>query len=105
MGLTISGTVCREQSHQGIADLLVEAYDADLFMDDLLGQTKTDTRGGYSIACPDSTEFNDRPDIYQQIKTADGQLLHSTRHNIVHDVTMDLTIDLAIAVVYFSCRC
>ena len=79
MGLTISGTVRIEESRQGIADLMVEAYDADLFMDDLLGSAKTDTRGVYSIACQDRDEFNDRPDVYLLVKTADGQLLHSTR--------------------------
>ena len=97
MGLTIRGTVRKEGTRQGIADLIVEAYDADLFMDDLLGNDKTDNRGAFSIACADRSEFNDRPDVYLQVKTAKGCLLHSTRHNIIQDVTRDLDMDLSLA--------
>jgi hypothetical protein len=97
MGLTIRGSVRNEEIRQGIADVIVEAYDADLFMDDLLGKSKTNARGAFSIPCPDRSANNDQPDVYLLIKTANGQLLHSTRHAVIHDVTQDLDINVSIA--------
>ncbi len=96
MGLTITGTIRESDSRRGIADLMVEAYDADLFLDDLLGTARTDDRGVYRIACEDQSGWNDQPDLYLLVKTADGRLVHSTRNNVLHDVTEDLTLDLAI---------
>lgn len=97
MGFTIRGSARREDSRRGIADLIVEAYDTDLFVDDLLGSAKTDKQGAYEIHCPAHTGTDDKPDVYLLVKTPEGRLLHSTRNQIIHDVTDDLTVDVTIA--------
>jgi len=94
MGLTIRGTVTAEDDRQGIADLLVEAYDADLFKDDLLGSARTDATGAFAIACPTLGPLAERPDVYLSIKSSGADLLHSTRNRIVKDVHQDLTLDV-----------
>lgn len=97
MGFTIRGSACREDNKQGIADLTVEAYDADLFLDELLGSAETDEQGAYTIHCPTQTVTGDKPDVYLLVKTPEGRLLHSTKNRIVHDVTDDLTVDVTIS--------
>ncbi len=95
MGFTIRGTIQREDTRQGMADLVVEALDADLFCDDLLGRAQTDARGAFAIECPDQGECN-APDLFLQIKTAQGDLLHTTRHQIMQDVAQDTEFDITL---------
>lgn len=97
MGFTISGTIKRNDIGQGIAGLTVEAYDADLFIDDLLGTAKTDNSGTFAIKCHGKNEVIDRPDIYLKVKNSKGDLLHSTRSNIIYDVIKDIVIDVALS--------
>ncbi len=99
MDLTIGGTIRREDTLQGIPNVTVAAYDADLFTDDLLGTAKTDAEGVFAIACRPPGGPMDRPDIYLQVKSEKGMLIHSTRHCIVYDVAenLDMTVTVATA--------
>ncbi|MGB5157086.1 hypothetical protein [Desulfobacterium sp. N47] len=97
MGFTISGTIKREDNGQGIAGLSVEAFDADLFADDLLGTTQTDDHGAFAIKYQGKNELGDKPDIYLKIKNIKGELLQSTRNHIIYDVIKDIVIDVPIS--------
>ncbi|MBU1055022.1 MAG: hypothetical protein KKC46_14520 [Proteobacteria bacterium] len=96
MGFTITGTAKCKENGQGIAGLTIEAYDADLFIDDLLGTTQTDAGGAFAIKCEAKNEIIDKPDIYLKVKSANGDVLNSTRNHIIYDVTKDLLIDVNI---------
>jgi hypothetical protein len=96
MGFTIRGTILRSDTGLGMADMIVEAYDADLFLDDLLGRAQTDGQGAFSVKCPTQSGINDLPDVYVQVKTSRGQLLHTTRHQIITDVSEDISLNVTI---------
>lgn len=81
----ITGQVVEEKSGQGLAGLIVKAYDKDLFYDDLLGYVDTDQDGNFQITYEgrDFQELFDRkPDIYLKIKSSDWQDIYSTEKNV-----------------------
>jgi hypothetical protein len=81
----ITGQVVEEKSGQGLAGLIVKAYDKDLLYDDLLGYVETDQSGNFKITYEgrDFQELFDRkPDIYLKIKSKDGQDIYSTERNV-----------------------
>ncbi|MFC1895803.1 hypothetical protein ACFL0Q_03965 [Thermodesulfobacteriota bacterium] len=96
MGFTIRGTVQTEGDRRGIAGLTVEAYDADLFRDDLLGSAQTDDQGVFAIACSELKPMEELPDVYLKIKNAQAYVLHSTRNRIMKDVRDDITINITL---------
>lgn len=96
MGLRILGTVHKEENREALGGVMVEAYDADLLIDDLLGAAQTDNQGRFVIECTDLNEWNDRPDIYLLVKSARGDILHSTRRHIIYDVSEDLAMDVVL---------
>ena len=97
MTITIRGNITLKDTKQGMGGLTVEAYDADLFIDDLLGKAVTDERGEYTIRSLDQSGIKDLPDVYVQVKTSNGKLLHSTRNRIIPDVEKDITLDVSIS--------
>ena len=97
MTINVSGTITRKDTGRGVANLLVEAWDADLLIDTLLGTARTDGTGRYSIDCPDSAGIGDQPDLYVLVKSSETDVLGSTRNRILYDSTGDVTIDLSIA--------
>ena len=96
MSLTIHGTISNEKTQQGVADLVVEVLDADLFLDDFLGSTQTDELGTYVVACGDRAEIWDTPDAYLRIKTRSGRLLHSTRSRVIEDAQGEVEINVTL---------
>lgn len=96
MTITIHGTIQQKEDRQGLPDLTVEAYDADLFGDELLGIARSDANGGYAIACPAEAGTGDRPDVFLKIRDDRGQLIYNTRNRIVADVTRGVVLDVRV---------
>jgi hypothetical protein len=84
---------------RGLAGLTISIYDADLFFDDRLGQTETDTNGQYSFIYH-TADFHDlferQPDIYLKVMDRAGQTLYTTEDRIRceagHVETVDITL-------------
>ncbi|MCL4436784.1 MAG: transthyretin-like family protein [Thaumarchaeota archaeon] len=80
--------------------LSVEAYDEDLFIDDHLGSSTTDSKGAFEIKFQAGAfrSFFDReakPDIYLKIGTADGKVIHTTevRHEAGTTEVFNIKLD------------
>ncbi|HKJ43201.1 MAG TPA: hypothetical protein VKA27_13985 [Sunxiuqinia sp.] len=85
-GFVIYGTVTKHKSKEPLSGLTVEALDKDLLFDDRLGAAKTDQQGNFKITY-DKKDFMDlffdqRPDIYLQVKDADGKIIHTTKDKV-----------------------
>ena len=85
MSFTIKGSVVGEERGEGLSGLTVRAFDKDLFYDDLLGTAVTDADGCFIITYEESDYqelFDANPDIYLQLKKADGTLLYSSENSV-----------------------
>lgn len=85
-GFKIYGRVLREDTGEGIQELIVKAIDKDLLFDDLLGAVTTDENGYFEINY-DKEDFQElffdrKPDIYLVIKSPDGKIIHSTKDKV-----------------------
>ncbi len=74
------------KSGHGIPNLTVRAMDKDMLLDDLLGTIRTAEDGYFKIHY-NKEDFMDlfldrKPDIYLEILTAEGELIHSTKNFI-----------------------
>jgi hypothetical protein len=80
----VRGHVTDEQG-QGLGDLIVSLYDADLLFDDRLGQTETDAQGQYTFIYR-TADFDDlierRPDIYLKVLDQNGNTLYTSEATI-----------------------
>ncbi len=79
----VGGTVRERGSGRPLLDLVVRAYDADVFSDDFLGETRTDADGRFDLVFT-QVEFRDvaetHPDLYLVVLDASCErTLHSTR--------------------------
>lgn len=84
----IFGRVRGAQSKRGLPGLTVQALDKDLCVDDRLGTATTEAGGRFEIRYreADFRDFFDRkPDIYLQIRGADGALLHTTEDAVRYE--------------------
>ena len=83
---SIFGKVVGKETGQGIPNLKVKAFDKDLFFDDLLGEVTTDRNGNFEIIYDkdDFRElfFDNKPDIYIKVKTAEGEEIYSTKDKV-----------------------
>lgn len=98
-GFKVYGQVTEAENQRGIPDLIVDARDADLFYNDLLGSSKTDQAGSFSIEClgGDSPKVGgNKIDLYLVVKSGDGKVLQSTRGNVILGVENDVEINVAI---------
>jgi len=82
MTFLVKGRVTSEDG-KAIPDLVVDAYDDDLFIDDHLGFATTDIKGFFEIkfevgAFRSIIDRESRPDIYLTVKTPEGQIIHKT---------------------------
>ncbi|MCK9593115.1 MAG: S8 family serine peptidase [Methanoregula sp.] len=85
-GFRIIGKVVAKTTGKGIADLIVEALDKDLFLDDRLGSAVTDKNGQFEIRYS-GKDFQDiffdvKPDIYLRVKNKTGNVIHTTRDKV-----------------------
>jgi hypothetical protein len=73
MKMRVLGIVKEKESGKPLSGLKVIAYDKDVLRSDLLGETKTDSEGKFSIEY-DSTDFKEplerNPDIFVEIYRA-----------------------------------
>lgn len=94
------GKIRNAESGKGIAGLIVEIKDADLFVDEVIGTTKTGRGGAFSVNFPPSTflpAYREKPDIYLSVKSPGGQLIVSTRNDLKTDVESDTEINVDIS--------
>lgn len=81
----IKGIIRRRTDRHGVKGLTVEAYEADLFFDDKLGSTITDTQGVFQIIY-DERDFRElfekSPDLYLEIHNRQGELIYSTKSRV-----------------------
>jgi hypothetical protein len=85
MSFRVSGQVRELEGKRGIPNLVVSAFDKDLFFDDLLGEAVSDEKGNFQLTYEGRAFqeiFDKRPDIYLRIKTPDGRLFHTTKDNV-----------------------
>jgi len=81
----IKGKVQELEHEIGVANLIVKAFDKDLFFDDLLGSVITDEEGEFEIIYEgeDYQElFDNQPDLYLIVRTPEGRMLHTTEENV-----------------------
>ena len=93
----IYGKIREAESGKGIPDLVVEAKDADLFVDQLIGVARSGQDGSFAIDYPPlqaTPDYREKPDIYLNIKLPDGQLIVSTRSDIKTDVESSTEINV-----------
>jgi hypothetical protein len=98
MVLNISGRVREIETGRPVKGITVEAYDADVLSDDLLGRAQTDDEGRYAVQTKSRVGlFRERPDAYIILKDGQGRTLKSTRSSYLHDITNDVIIDVPIS--------
>ncbi len=85
----ISGKVLERDTEKGIAGLMIEALDKDLFVDDRLGSTFTDQHGAFTIGYQEEDFqelfFDKKPDIYLRIKDTKGRVVLTTKDKVRYD--------------------
>lgn len=82
MPFVVKGRISSEEGRPA-PGLVVEVYDDDLFIDDYLGSATTDSEGSFEVlfeagAFRSFLDRESRPDIYLNIKTREGQVVHTT---------------------------
>jgi len=88
MKFEISGTVKERETGAFVPGVVVTAFDKDRFWDDRLGETLSDAAGQFHLEY-DERAFRDlfeqAPDIYLEVKTPAGKLLHTTESAVRFD--------------------
>lgn len=90
----IAGRVIDRTTRNGVRGLRVEAWDKDLFFNDLVGNAITDEQGSFQIEF-DESYFRElfldrRPDLFFKV-FQDGRLIHSTEDSVLWNVDGDVT--------------
>lgn len=84
--LRISGRIVDRNTRQGITGLRIEAWDKDLFIDDLVGSDETDAEGRFQIEFTESyfreLFFDREPDLFFKV-FSDGELIKSTEDSVL----------------------
>jgi hypothetical protein len=90
----INGRVIAEDSGRGIAGLRVEAWDKDLFFDDLVGNALTDAQGSFRIEFTGKyfreIFFDREPDLFFKV-FSDQRLIKSTEDSVLWNTRAGLT--------------
>lgn len=74
---SITGNIIDRQTEQGISGLRIEAWDKDLFFDDLIGSAETDAEGFFQIRFNEEyfRELIERcPDLYFKLYSANEEI-------------------------------
>ena len=100
MRYRITGIIRKKGTKTGIPGLLVSAYDADLFFDDLLGTATTDDKGFFEMIYSEKDFrelFDAKPDIYLKVYAPSHRLLLETtdpvRFNASEQEHFDLELE------------
>lgn len=100
MSYKITGKVYEAETHIGIPNLIVQAFDKDLMKSDNLGETKTDSEGKFEINYTEKDfkgMFEGEPDLYLIIKSSDRiNTLYNSEKNIRHQAKRHENFDIAI---------
>ncbi|NEU81343.1 carotenoid oxygenase family protein [Nostoc sp. UIC 10630] len=99
----ITGKVYEAESGNGIPNLIIEAFDKDIFKSDNLGQVKTDSNGIFEITYSQA-DFQSKyeiwesnPDLYIVVKTPNlNKILYSTENNIRNNAKKNEHFDIPI---------
>jgi plastocyanin len=95
MNYEIKGKVIDSSTGSGVPGVQVEAWDKDLFLDDLVGKEITDASGGFSMKFDESyfqELFGDnRPDLYFVVYH-EGTVLASTESSVLWNVSSGTTL-------------
>jgi hypothetical protein len=87
----IYGKILGDINKKGISCLTVEALDKDLLIDDRLGSAVTDKEGYFEIFYDEKDFqelfFDQKPDIYLQIKNQKGEILLNTEYKIKYEAS------------------
>src|SRR5260370_29911704 len=85
ISLKIRGTVRDGETGAGVAGVTVRAIDKDRRFAELLGSTETSHDGRFELVCeprnlvqPFEELFELRPDLYVEVRSRDGALLHTS---------------------------
>ncbi|GEM_PF-7890 len=99
----VSGRVYEADSNSGIPNLIVEAFDKDLFKSDKLGQTNTNSNGAFEITYSQADFkgkydlLENNPDLYIIVKTPDlTEVLYSSEKNIRSNAKTNEYFEVAI---------
>ncbi len=97
---TIYGRITGKESQKGLSCLKVEALDKDLLIDDRLGSVTTDEEGYFEITYNkrDFQElfFDQKPDIYLQVKNQKGETLLNTENKVKYNASKIEEINISI---------
>ena len=89
----ITGRVINHTARNGVAGLRVEAWDKDLFFNDLVGSAITDRQGAFQIEFDQSyfkeIFFDRRPDLFFKVFQG-GRLLRSTEDSVLWNVDAEV---------------
>ena len=100
-GFIIYGEILDDKSKRGIVGLSVEALDKDLLIDDRLGVATTDEYGNFEIVYDkeDFQElfFDQKPDIYLQVKNSKGEIIYTTEDKIKYEAAKVEEVNIAIS--------
>lgn len=103
MSFKVAGRVYEVESGLGIPNLIVEAFDKDIVMDDKLGYVKTNSQGQFEISYTEADfkssleKFEGNPDLYIVVKAPDrSKVLYTSEKNIRPDASTDEHFDVAI---------
>ncbi len=85
----IYGQILEKETGKGIPNLIVKAVDKDLLYDDILGEVTTDENGNFEIKY-NKKDFmglllDKEPDIYLNIRNANGDVIYTTETKVVYD--------------------
>lgn len=85
----VYGKVLEKETGKGIPNLIVKAVDKDLLFDDILGEVTTDENGYFEIKY-NREDFkglllDKEPDIYLNIRNANGDVIYTTETKVVYD--------------------
>lgn len=99
MSCRVFGQVRESESRSGIPNLIVQALDADFFIDEVLGEVTTDQEGTFSLEYSQKVAgfIADKPDIYLVVKSESGKVLRTTQENVQFDVDRDIELNIDIS--------
>lgn len=85
----IFGKIEDPHDKRGLPGLCVEALDKDLLIDDRLGSATTDEEGRFEIRYAEADFqrlfFDEKPDIYLQVKAPDGTVVYTSKNTVRHE--------------------